>query len=194
MKGYKDKMNISYEFERYVFDISTVDYFERFVDVGTFLECCKECPNYNTTWSCPPYDFNPKDVWKAYTSLHLIGIKILLSEEARKEEYSPIMLQKKSYQILKDVKEILSKELFLMEQDFAGSMALLAGSCSVCGEGKCSRRCGKACIVPEKMRYSVESIGGDVGKTAKELWGIELLWAENGRLAEYMMLVGGLLK
>ena len=44
------------------------------------------------------------------------------------------------------------------------------------------------------MRYSIESIGGNVGLTLGKLMGIELEWMEEGRLPHYFVLVCGLLK
>ena len=46
---------------------------------------------------------------------------------------------------------------------------------------------------PELIRYSVESLGGDVVKLLRDAFHVDILWAQNGRLPEYFMLVGGLL-
>ena len=43
------------------------------------------------------------------------------------------------------------------------------------------------------MRYSIESLGGDVGKTTKDLLGLELKWMTEGRMPEHFILVNGLL-
>ena len=53
---------------------------------------------------------------------------------------------------------------------------------------------GKPCVHPDEMRYSIESLGGDVVKTAAELLGTEIKWAASGELPEYFLLVGGLLE
>lgn len=42
------------------------------------------------------------------------------------------------------------------------------------------------------MRYSIESIGGNVGLTVSKLMGIELEWVQEGKLPSYFVLVGGL--
>ena len=44
------------------------------------------------------------------------------------------------------------------------------------------------------MRYSIESLGGNVGLTVSKLMGIELEWVTEGKVPSYFVLVGGLLK
>ena len=36
-----------------------------YIDIEKFLGFCAACPRYGQTWSCPPYDFDPADVWNA---------------------------------------------------------------------------------------------------------------------------------
>ena len=87
----------------------------------------------------------------------------------------------------------MQRELFAQETDNPGSFALLPGSCHRCGDGNCSRREGLPCRDPRHLRHSLESLGGDVGRTAGELLGTPLLWVNGGRLPEYLTLVAALL-
>ena len=52
---------------------------------------------------------------------------------------------------------------------------------------------GKPCRFQDKMRYSIESLGGNVGKTVTKYLKQELQWVEEGKLPEYFMLIYGLL-
>ena len=174
-----------YTLERFEKEISVPLYLEHYVNVEEFLEYCKACPNYEKVWSCPTYTFNPEDYWKEYSSLLIVAYKI--NFEAGTDE-------KKSMEIMAEVKDKITEELFAMEEAYAGSVSLSAGSCSVCGKGNCTRNEGKPCRYPEKMRYSIESIGGNVGKTVSKLLGIELEWIEEGKMPSYFVLCGGLLK
>ena len=174
-----------YTLERFEKEISVPLYLEHYVNVEEFLEYCKACPNYEKVWSCPTYTFNPEDYWKEYSSLLIVAYKI--NFEAGTDE-------KKSMEIMAEVKDKITEELFAMEGEHAGSVSLSAGSCSVCGKGNCTRNEGKPCRYPEKMRYSIESIGGNVGKTVSKLLGIELEWIEEGKMPSYFVLCGGLLK
>lgn len=164
--------------------VKTKEYIDGYVNVEKFLEYCKACPNYHKVWSCPPYDFDPMDIWARYENLYLYAVKFTLEEVNSEEEARKLMLK---------VKEEMSQTLFQKEEEIPGSLSLSAGSCSQCGTGNCQKACGKPCRNPEAMRYSIESIGGDVGRTLSKLMNIDLLWVEEGKLPEYYVLVGGLL-
>ena len=174
-----------YTLERFEKEISVPLYLEHFVNVDEFLEYCKACPNYGKLWSCPPYTFNPEDYWKEYSSLLVAGYKI---------NFGPETNEKRSMEIMAEVKTKIAEELFAMEEEVPGSVSLSAGSCSVCGPGCCTRQEGKTCLHPENMRYSIESLGGNVGKTVSKLLGIELEWIEEGKMPSYFVLCGGLLR
>ncbi len=44
-------------------------------------------------------------------------------------------------------------------------MSLSSGACLHCKNAECTRLSGKPCRFQDKMRYSIESLGGNVGKT-----------------------------
>lgn len=164
--------------------IKVSDYLDRYVNVEEFLQYCKKCNNYEKLWSCPSYDFNPEDYWKEYDELLVVARKIIFGEGVD---------QDRSYEIMLEVKEDMSRELYELEKEYPGSISLSAGSCSLCKDG-CTRAVGEPCRYPEMMRYSIESLGGDVGRTVSKLMGYELEWIEEGKLPSYFVLVGGLLK
>ena len=164
--------------------IKVSDYLDRYVNVEEFLQYCKKCNNYEKLWSCPSYDFNPEDYWKEYDELLVVARKIIFGEGVD---------QDRSYEIMLEVKEDMSRELYELEKQYPGSISLSAGSCSLCKDG-CTRAVGEPCRYPEMMRYSIESLGGDVGRTVSKLMGYELEWIEEGKLPSYFVLVGGLLK
>lgn len=164
--------------------IKVSDYLDRYVNVEEFLQYCKKCNNYEKLWSCPSYDFNPEDYWKEYDELLVVARKIIFGEGVD---------QDRSYEIMLEVKEDMSRELYELEKQCPGSISLSAGSCSLCKDG-CTRAVGEPCRYPEMMRYSIESLGGDVGRTVSKLMGYELEWIEEGKLPSYFVLVGGLLK
>lgn len=170
--------------ETFTKTIDVPTYVEGYVNVEEFLECCKVCGNYDRKWSCPSYDFDPvEDYWKQFKTLHVVGKKMILTEE-EKDNWKNLMTE---------VKKELTAELFEEEEKYPGSRSLSAGSCHICGEDNCSKPLGQPCRFPEKMRYSVESLGGNVGLTASKLLGINLQWIEEGKIPDYFVLVGGLL-
>lgn len=164
--------------------IKVKDYIEGYVNVEEFLEYCKACENYDCKWSCPSYDFDPEDYWNRFDTLYVEGKKIIL-EEDEEENYKDLIRQ---------VQKDLTQELYEKESLHPGSISLSAGSCIICGEGNCSRKTGEPCRFPEKMRYSIESLGGNVGLTVSRLLGIELQWVQEGKVPDYFVLVGGILR
>lgn len=56
---------MNYTLERFETETDIDSYLKGYVDIENFLECCKECPNYGNRWACPPYDFDPIDIWSA---------------------------------------------------------------------------------------------------------------------------------
>lgn len=49
-------------------------------------------------------------------------------------------------------------------------------------------------FLAEQMRYSLETLGGDMGKALELYFDRKMIWAENGHLPAYYILLGGLLK
>lgn len=183
-----------YKVKNFQAEIPVLEYFEKYVDIPTFLECCKVCPNYDKTWSCPSYDFDVETYWKKHKTLFLTGRQMIFDEELVGRTCTQDELDKIVEDVVLKERSLLSEELFKLEETAPGSISLSAGSCSICGKGRCTRAGGEPCRFPDKMRYSIESLGGNVGKTISDLFHIELEWIEEGRLPAHFVLVCGLLK
>lgn len=74
----------------------------------------------------------------------------------------------------------LMDELLSLEKECPGSVCLSAGNAGVSQK--------------ERMRYSIESLGGNVDKLCRELLGVSLEWGKDGMLPDQITLVAGLLK
>jgi predicted metal-binding protein len=186
-------MKVQYKTKRLTARIGLQDFLQgSFIDPERFLACCRECPSYGQLWSCPPYDFSIEDFWRGFSMLTVIGIQIIPDLEIR----SVIYIQEEAGTVLslmrREEKKLLSEELFKMEESRPGSVLLTVGSCDLCGV--CTRPSGAPCVLPGRMRFSIESLGGNVEKIARELLGTELLWIKDGILPAYTMLIGGLLE
>ena len=169
--------------------IAVEDYVRDYVDVPRFLECCRACPNYASKWSCPPYDFDPLDLWAQFREFWIFGVKISFGGDGA--DYSaPEMNEEVRAVFLEEKGKLLNRALSL-EKECPGSLGLSAGSCVICAE--CAKKSGAPCRRPELMRYSIESLGGDVCATAENLLGTSIKWASEGRAPEYLILAGGLL-
>ena len=173
-------------------EIPMADFIGKYVDTERFLKSCSECRGYGRTWACPPYDFDPASIWKSHQSVLIRAKKVLIPEEDRAKRMTNEELNRYSHELLLPVKRELMDELYAMEAEAQGSLALSAGGCDICSQ--CTRPEGGACRFPEKLRFSVESLGGDVILTCQRLLGEEVLWAENGMLPDHFLIVGALLK
>lgn len=170
--------------------IDTNTYLKNYVDVETFLKACKKCESYGKNWSCPPYPFDATDYWKKYKYLYILGTKISFPQSIKNNKIKGEELKEYVSQTFLREKAILSERMQSLEKKYPGSVSLSAGSCRICEN--CARLEKRACLFPVEMRYSIESLGGNVEKTAKELLGINLKWT-GGKLPDYLTLVNGFL-
>ncbi len=189
-----EKMSDHYRIEEYTAETSLDLYIDDCVDVDQFLQYCKQCTNYNRVWSCPEFDFDPMEIWTSYKSLFILGRKVILDEELRLRVFSDEEREAFLKELLLEPKMDLDRTLLEMEHETPGSMALSGGSCLLCDPESCAKAEGLPCRHPEAMRYSIEALGGNVGRTVTRHLGEELLWMEKGRLPRYFIIVGGLLK
>ena len=143
--------------------IAVADFLDRFVDVEKFLGYCKECKNYDVHCACPPYDFDPVELWKKYTDLKVVGLKITFDPDFAGTELGHEEWVALNKEIIRKESRILSQRLREDEEAHEGYYLLSPGCCSICGDEKCDRK--KApCAHPEQRRYSIESLGGDAGE------------------------------
>lgn len=163
-------------------DVSVEEYFRDYVDIPKFAACCAQCPSYGKNWSCSPFDFDPADIWNSYSTLRVIVCKVY-TESGMSSADGEKLLQK--------AKTEMMDYCYGLEADIPGSQSLFAGKCCLCAQ--CARPKGRPCRNPGKMRHSIEAIGGDVGKTVKDLFDIDILWGKPGQAPEYYVLCGGLL-
>ena len=152
------------------------------IDVPKFLAYCEQCDNYNTKWSCPPFDFDPMDIWHKYKTLRLYALVLRPAEEMSSAELVAALHREKPG---------FDQWLSEMEAETPGSLYLSGGSCVLCED--CQRKYGQACCNPGKLRHSIEALGGDVGKVCEKYFAKPILWVQDDKAPEYLMLVGGLL-
>ncbi|MCQ2554304.1 MAG: DUF2284 domain-containing protein [Clostridia bacterium] len=164
-------------------EITVKEFFEEFVDIPKFIKYCRECGNYNNVWSCPPYSFDVEEYWKQFRTVLVIADRFYPEKDLNYID---------AWKALFERKKILFDYTLGLEKEHEGSVLLTAGGCHMCES--CARKDGLPCRNPELIRYSVESLGGDVGKVVKNLFDIDIKWAAPGEVQEYMVLCGGLLK
>ena len=172
--------------------ISTADYLKDFVEVERFIECCKQCPNFGAKWGCPPYSFDVREkYWNNYKYLHLFAYKMYLDEDLVEngmtaEEVDSLVMGIRYQNYI-----LASKWILSVERANPGSFALDGGHCAKCK--RCTRPKGKPCRHEDDIRPAVDAIGGNLVKTAEEIFGTKILWIENGKVPEYFLFIVGLL-
>jgi len=161
-------------------ELPVADLIHNFRDEAYFMELCRECSRYGKTWACPPFDFNPGQLLGNWSNALIIAIRIDLPKEYNYVENSPALIWSQ--------KLIFEEKLLEMEKEYGGLAFGFSGGCMRCKN--CMRVNGGKCIHPDKVRPALEAFGFNVAKCMKELFGIELEWAENGILPDSLNLVG----
>lgn len=163
------------------------DFRRDLVDVPRFMGYCLDCPNAGRYWSCPPYDFDPMDIWARYDRFLLFVRKVIFP----RDRLFPGERRAFEQNELPKIKADMNRELLVMEAEHPGSLALFPGRCEWCVS--CARSEGQPCRHPEKMRYSIESLGGDCGGVLDRYFGESLQWVQGNKLPERLLFLGGLL-
>ncbi len=157
----------------------SMDTLLKYYDSNKVENYCMNCQNYNKIWSCPPHKFNTYEYLNSYKTVDLYAVKINIDADTSKEEV---------LDIFQNERRKFGNRLMSLENN---SVALIAGNCYQCTT--CKRQSGESCILEDKKRYSLESLGLIVSEITSNLLGIELKWSEEGE-ETYLVTVGALLK
>lgn len=181
-----------YTTQHFVAQIKLDDYIREYRDSPRFIVYCKACDRYNSCWACPPFDFDADDYIAPYEMAYIIGSKITLNNDIIADNQGWEKCTPMSYEIIEEVRRELDEKLIKIENEYPASRAFFAGTCHLCPKGECTKTYGKPCVLPERVRPSLEAFGFDIGKTSSELLHIEMKWSLNGIMPEYFTLVSGL--
>jgi len=181
-------MDYSVEFRKS--SMPMADFRRRYQDRAKFITYCRECPRYDTVWSCPPLGFDADEHLKRFSWVSVVGAKIVLSKKVIEAADTAEKVKDTGWKIISKVKLELEDKMRQLEGQVPGSVALSSGGCNLCKE--CSRKEGKPCGMPEKMRHSLDAFGFDLSAITKDMLGIEILWCRD-RLPDYFTLIHGLM-
>ncbi len=158
---------------------------ESYIDKKYFEQLCMQgCPNYNKKWSCPPFSPVYDDFTKGKKKLFLFYLHInMLQFSYIKNNYLKI----KAANMM--LKARADKFLCQIASEYGGYIS--TGSCRLCKPCKC--KSGLPCAHPNRMTFSFESLGIDVGQLVNAYFDRPLLWYKSGVLPEYTSVVCGLL-
>ena len=162
------------------------EFINRYQNVEKYLAYCKECPNYNTLWSCPSLSFDIDGYLSKFSFIYLIAIKMDLSKETIEAADTAEKIKSVTKDILWKEKAWLQDKLLDAEKLLPGTTSFTAGGCTLCAS--CARKENKPCRQPDKMRYSLDSFGFDLSAITHDLLGYDIQWCK-GRLPDYYTLV-----
>lgn len=161
--------------ETYISEYRRTDY---------FIQFCQQCGNYGRRYGCPPLDNETLASVNKYRKVRILGVKIIPNDNTLPIEAANQLMQPEI--------EKMNRELLATEQQLDGISFGFVGTCPYCGGAPCARVEGKPCRYPDKVRPSLEAVGFDISKTAKELLGIDIKWSQQGKIPEYLTLVCGI--
>lgn len=165
--------------------LSTDDFLARFrTKPDEIGKLCRVCPNYGTVWACPPFEFDVEPLMRRYRHVFIIASEITPVE--------PSLPLDRAQELLKPERMRLEKLLHDLENETGGMALAFAGKCLYCPDGECARASGEPCRHPDMARPSLEAWGIDVSATAREVFGIELLWGHGNILPPRLVLVAAL--
>lgn len=173
-----------YKIERFSKTVPMDDFIANCVDIPRFAKLCEVCPNYGRNWMCPPFDFDPLQLWNSYGRITITAEKII--PDRRRPETGTSAVEYAS-RLLAPEKEKLVKEFLEEEKKIPGSGSFFAGNCRLCAS--CAKADGLPCRRPCEARHSIESLGADAGLAIKRYLGLEIKWIAGDELPEYLTLV-----
>ena len=155
-----------------------------------YMAYCRECPRYNTVWSCPPLAFDVGAYLGRFAWVNVLCAKIVPSSRVITDADTPEKIKAVGWEMLLSVKLDMEEKLRRLEKSLPGSVSLSSGGCNLCKA--CSRRDGIPCRQPDKMRYSLDAFGFDLTAITKDMFDIDILWCKE-RLPDYFTLIHGIL-
>jgi predicted metal-binding protein len=156
-----------------------------YCDKLKFSKLCEQgCINFNQKYSCPPHSPSFKRYSNGATQLKVIYYQLHLNQY---QELTPYNRVRASNSVLKS---LLDRELLTFREQ--GYTIVGSGSCRACKP--CGAKEGVRCKKPEKIIYSLESLGVDVTHLVNCCFGFDLQWYKKGFSQDFTSVVGGILR
>ncbi|MGW8159966.1 MAG: DUF2284 domain-containing protein [Desulfoprunum sp.] len=149
---------------------------------GKFYTLCESgCVNFGYKYSCPPYSPSFKTFSSKYTTLTVICYRIALEQYSESTPYNRV---RASNSVLKS---LLDKELLNYKSN--GLLVVGSGSCRACKP--CAAKERLKCKKPDKLIFSLESLGVDVNQLVIDCFGFQLEWYKRGLPQQFTSVIGG---
>ncbi|RAP51276.1 MAG: hypothetical protein BZ138_05580 [Methanosphaera sp. rholeuAM270] len=180
------EMRNDYTIERFEKDTLLKTIREKYVDFTKTELSCRKCRCHSNNWTCPPFDSNQTDIWSQYENIKLILLKFNFTEKIRKKQFTPEELMEYAFNLHHGEKTIIEPELKELEKELNGHY-LTCGPCVNCQQ--CQRLLNNRCIMPEKRKYAMESLGANIIDITKDYFNIDMQWIKENKLPEYIIMM-----
>lgn len=144
-----------------------------YADVRNTRSSCEKCPRYNNSWSCPPCTPDITKYAGKFRFAYVIAVRVGYPEELcdNDADRSQIISERTEYYDMQ--RRRIQTMLLGLEEKHPGSYSV--STCLICE--KCARSEGLPCRHPDRMRYSMTTLGLDFTRLLKEEFHEELTWS-----------------
>lgn len=186
-----NKMSEDYNVERLERTVKLEEIRNKFITPVKTEHDCRKCRCHGNNWTCPPFEENQNDIWEKYENIKIIMEKYDFTKKFLEEETTSEELMEYAFDLIHGKKKEIEPELYRLEDELNGEF-LTSGPCVNCSV--CQRSLGKNCIIPEKRKYAMESLGADVVGIAREYFNLDLDWIYGNRKAKYLIMMVSVLE
>ena len=167
--------SIVYEHFDTIIPLSKIDYADK------NKIACEPCHKFGKNFACPPFSPSFKEYVGTHKYAKIICIRL-------PQEYFRHLIQEEIYRAcFQQAREILVKELLpYREKGFLIGGCGYCQACEVCG----AEQGVDSCIKPEKMIYSLESMGVNLTGLTKTCFDFDLEWSAGDNSADFVCSIG----
>ena len=100
---------------------------QNYQDREKFMAFCRECPRYDSLWSCPPLSFDVDEFLAPYPWVNLLCAKIILDGETIRAADTAENIKTIGWDIVSTVKRETDERLRALEGQIPKSLSLSSG-------------------------------------------------------------------
>lgn len=158
-----------------------------YADIQNTRSQCEKCPRYNNSWSCPPYTPDITRYAGKYRFAYVIAVKVGYPKEmcGSEDERAQLVSERTEYYDMQ--RRRIQAMLLGLEKKYPGTYSV--STCLICE--RCARSEGLPCRHPDRMRYSMTTLGFDFTRLLRDEFNIELTWSGE-KLSAYDYIVAAL--
>ena len=104
---------------------------KKYQDRDKFMAFCRECPRYDSLWSCPPLSFDVDTFLEPYTWINVLCAKICLDAETIRTADTAEKIKTIGWDIVSAVKLDTDERLRKPEAQVPENLSLSSGGCNL---------------------------------------------------------------